>query len=287
MRLTRSAILTNDPDRYSPDAPVVYGWRGPAPSNNPWSLDYSEAGLTATWRDARSSLCCATRPAPASSPPTLNITPLAATSHLLANPLEVAWANQRTAISSMEAAGTGDGARADVVHDAFVEVTAARNRACQEFAWAIPTAEAIAAIARHGPVVELGAGTGYWAALLKEAGVDVVCYDALPPDSKVNPYHQDAPRYHPIAPGGPEQLAGHSDRTLILCWPPYDDPMAYNALVAYKGETVIYIGEGQGGCTGDDRFHHRLARLYEPSTHVTLPTWPGIHDSLTVYRRRP
>lgn len=32
------------------------------------------------------------------------------------------------------------------------------------------------------PVVEMGAGTGYWAALLQQRGVDVVALDRHPPE---------------------------------------------------------------------------------------------------------
>ena len=36
------------------------------------------------------------------------------------------------------------------------------------YAWAIPSDEAIHAIAELGPLLELGAGTGYWAWLLRQ-----------------------------------------------------------------------------------------------------------------------
>lgn len=31
-----------------------------------------------------------------------------------------------------------------------------------KYAGAVPTAEALATVARHGPVIEAGAGSGYW-----------------------------------------------------------------------------------------------------------------------------
>jgi hypothetical protein len=50
------------------------------------------------------------------------------------------------------------------------------------YSWAVPTDEAIAAIANASPfgVVEVGAGTGYWAMLLRHRGVDVLAYDRTP-----------------------------------------------------------------------------------------------------------
>ena len=41
-------------------------------------------------------------------------------------------------------------------------------------------------IAEHSPIVELGAGTGYWAAMLARRGADVIAYDIEPPTSKTN-----------------------------------------------------------------------------------------------------
>ena len=44
---------------------------------------------------------------------------------------------------------------------------------------------------------------------------------------------------------------GHRERTLVLCWPPYDDDAAsYAVLRAYRGDTLIYIGEPDEGATG-------------------------------------
>jgi hypothetical protein len=77
----------------------------------------------------------------------------------------------------------------------------------------------------------------------------------------------------------------HPDRTLMLCWPPYDTPMAAMALRRFKGDTVVYIGEGGGGATGDGDFHEMLER-WEEVELVALPQWPGIRDYLYVYSRK-
>src|SRR5262245_7904313 len=81
------------------------------------------------------------------------------------------------------------------------------------FSWAIPTDAALELLAKHAPLVECGAGTGYWLALLRARGVDAIGYDrgvrrpwtAIQRSDSVK-----AARRHP-------------ERTLLLCWPPYDD----------------------------------------------------------------
>lgn len=49
------------------------------------------------------------------------------------------------------------------------------------FSLSVPSEEALNALKKCGPICELGAGTGYWAALLRARGVDVVAYDIQPP----------------------------------------------------------------------------------------------------------
>lgn len=135
------------------------------------------------------------------------------------------------------------------------------------------------------PLVEIGAGTGYWSAMIAQAGGDVIAYDSTPPGPGNN-YHPDPnARYFDVQQGGTEKAALHPDRTLFLCWPPYGEIMAWEALVYYKGSTLVYVGEGQGGCTGNDAFHELLDAQWEERLSLYLPNWQGIRDTLTVYQR--
>jgi hypothetical protein len=160
----------------------------------------------------------------------------------------------------------------------------------QRYSFAIPTDRAIAALAKLSPLVEIGAGRGYWAYLLRQAGADIVAFDTYPrcyadsgwwqPDQGGGPWTE-------ISYGGPERAARYPERTLFLCWPPYGADMAVRALRAYRGQVVAYVGEGEGGCTGDAAFHARLEREWDMEKRIGLPQWSGIHDDLTIYRRKP
>ncbi len=163
-----------------------------------------------------------------------------------------------------------------------------------------PTVPALEWIATHCPrIVEIGAGNGYWAWMLTQYGCDVIAYDIAPTENDwVHGSH------YPVLEGGTEKAALHPDRALMLCWPPHSDPMAFDALSAYQGDTLIYIGESSGGCTGDENFFRRLGctltwvdedgeyRDVTPSSEWTLlqklniPQWEGIHDAVYVYQRR-
>uniref|UniRef100_A0AAV1UJU6 Uncharacterized protein n=1 Tax=Peronospora matthiolae TaxID=2874970 RepID=A0AAV1UJU6_9STRA len=50
-------------------------------------------------------------------------------------------------------------------------------RVAMRYSWAIPDERALQIIKHYGPIVEMGAGSGYWARLLQDRGVDVVAYD--------------------------------------------------------------------------------------------------------------
>jgi len=62
--------------------------------------------------------------------------------------------------------------------------------------------------------------------------------------------------------------------------------MAQRALARYGGARIVYIGEGEGGCTGDDDFHAALAKQWKLAASYEIPQWDGVHDDVCVYVRR-
>jgi hypothetical protein len=162
-----------------------------------------------------------------------------------------------------------------------------RRAQVRRYAFAVPTEPALVTIGRYAPIVELGAGTGYWAYLLRQRGVDIVAYDRFPPDRAENPNRLDPRLWTEVLDGDASVLRRHPDRGLLLCWPSWRDPFAATALDVYPGTTLIYIGEGAGGHTADARFFELLDRDWQAALSVELPHWPGTSDRLTVYARRP
>ncbi len=81
--------------------------------------------------------------------------------------------------------------------------------------------------------------------------MNIVCYDIDAHDQPQTRKAMTGTKLHHIFPtkvhiGGPECAKQHSDRTLFLCWPPTDDPMAYDSLMSYYGDRVVYVGEWAG-----------------------------------------
>jgi hypothetical protein len=146
----------------------------------------------------------------------------------------------------------------------------------RHFAWAVPTDEAIALIRKHAAgVVEIGAGSGYWTWLMRQAGITVVAFDLDPPPftwSEVHSGDERMVRYHP-------------DKTLLLCWPPWASSMASSALAAYGGERVVYVGEWMGG-NADPHFFALLVSRFECIDSLAIPQWYMRDDRLIVCRRR-
>lgn len=167
----------------------------------------------------------------------------------------------------------------------------ARDRLVAQFAWAIPNDAALALLAAHAPLIELGAGTGYWAALLRRHGVDILAFDARPPASARhgNDWHRNplavGTCWTEVRRGTPVILRGsaYADRTLFLCWPP-PGSMAVRALRAYAGSTLALIRCCEDE-SGDAAFYALLDRAWQCETTVAIPQWDGVQDTLTIWRR--
>lgn len=48
---------------------------------------------------------------------------------------------------------------------------------CKKYAWAIPDERALQILASFSPLIEIGAGRGYWARLLRDQGVNILAFD--------------------------------------------------------------------------------------------------------------
>ena len=179
----------------------------------------------------------------------------------------------------------------------YVREIGRRRRFMKRYSWAVPTPTAIGQVGdfvgdRH--LLEIGAGNGLWAHLLSAYGVSVTATDdyswaAPPPGVKTR-----VPSGFPVEPGrifpveqvdalaAVKKYADH--QALLLCWPPYDKPMAFRALTAFQGDGVVYVGDA--GCSADESFHDELKRHWQLHDVVQIPTWPGIHDAVYLYGRK-
>ena len=157
----------------------------------------------------------------------------------------------------------------------------------RRFAWAIPSPTDLswmAGLLAGRGVVEIGAGTGYWAWMLEQVGVKVAAYD-LHPLGEDNRYCTGGP-YVEIRHGGPEAATKHPDRALLLSWPPNRSEMASRSLAAFNGDLLFFAGESNPDVVADKAFYETLAAEWEPVSAAPrhVPWW-GVHCRLTAWTR--
>lgn len=168
------------------------------------------------------------------------------------------------------------------------KIGATRQSLATRYAWSIVSPGDIDWIVQQlngRAVVEIGAGTGYWAWQLEQAEVDVAAYDPHPP-AEDNSYCKEGP-YTTVLQDDATAVKHHQDRALLMVWPPYGGEHARHALSMYEGDLVLYAGEGPGGCTADDEFYELLdSEWVESAVAPKHVTWWGIHCRLTSYVRK-
>lgn len=167
----------------------------------------------------------------------------------------------------------------------------AREWVIDTMTFAIPSPNVLDMIAKYSPrgIVEIGAGTGYWTWCLRQMGVDVVAYDKYPPQilpkgmPQMGGNHWFESWWTDIERGVESSVKKHPDRTLLLVWP-YMDDMAVNAVTAYSGTTVIFVGEDHAACA-NDAFFDLIDKEWAKVEDLAIPQWPGMHDECWILRR--
>ena len=160
-----------------------------------------------------------------------------------------------------------------------------RDMFIEQFSFSVPTKAAITQIAAFvgGCMLDIGAGTGIWSKLISMHGVHVHAIDNCQWKGTVS---FEFGKWYPVERiTGIKAVRKYRSDALMLCWPPYATSMATGVLKAFTGSRLVYIGEGSGGCTGDEAFHRMLETEWKEVDTISIPQWPGIHDYVMLYRR--
>jgi hypothetical protein len=158
-----------------------------------------------------------------------------------------------------------------------------REMTIKRYGFSIPTVESVKLIVSYSPLVEVGAGSGYWAKLLKNAGADIVATDI----GKQSDYSKLWMGAQVEQMSADDAVLKWPERNVFVSWPSYDLPWAGEMAAKIRpGKVLVYIGESRGGCTADDGFFKLLEEGFDEVDSMGLPTWFGIHDSLSIYRRK-
>ncbi len=154
--------------------------------------------------------------------------------------------------------------------------------------WHIPTESLIESLKQYSPIVSVGCGLGYSETLALERGADIILTDLSPGSD--NRWCKVPNNIFPegiIRIGAKEAVKKFNDRNLFMAWPPYDTPMAYEAANALEiNRYLIYVGESEGGCNGDQEFFKLLQDNFEiVECEAYVPSWDGIYDNVYIYRK--
>ena len=170
-----------------------------------------------------------------------------------------------------------------------------RNLHVNVFGWCRFRKEDIAFILRAagtGPFVEMGAGSGWLAFLLRHAGAEVKAYDLQALDGATFvPGWRAWPWSASVQKGSAEQLEAKTSAasTLLLCWPDLGSLFANTCLEAFDlhgGRRVVYIGEGRGGETAESKFFDSLDRNWLLQESAALAHRGLERDFIYVYSRK-
>lgn len=166
-----------------------------------------------------------------------------------------------------------------------------------KFAWAIPDERALNILAHFSPLIEIGAGKGYWARLLQSRGIDIVAFDKEPisqgPGEKIKSWAE-------VNKGGPKLLSKpkYADHSLFLCYPDEGESMSIECLEHFTGSYIIHVGEllGAGGTisgapqapfgrTTSAEFTVALAESFHCLLKASIPRFPFSNDCISVWKR--
>jgi hypothetical protein len=174
----------------------------------------------------------------------------------------------------------------DWLLDAAGDADVAALMLAQRYAYVFPSESALAMLAELGPLIEIGAGTGYWARQLRAIGVDVVALDQAPVDGeRVNRYHPRSEPWSYVEQGDQTALPSHAHRGLFLCWPPLFSSLG-DCLTYYRGDTVAYIGDGGYRTATLDQLHEGFTKVAAVPVRALDPH-PNVRPQLTIWKRTP
>lgn len=157
----------------------------------------------------------------------------------------------------------------------------------KEFCWGIvPSSDDAKKIAEFSPLVEIGAGSGYWAYLISQHGATIHAYDKFIPKTAETKWARKL--WYDVKQGGPEVAREYTDPwTLLLIRPPSDEhaPMAKEILKNFKGKRFIYAGEVCGSNANKSFFDYLYGNFTQAYSRKLEST--GQFDNfLKVFTRR-
>lgn len=160
-----------------------------------------------------------------------------------------------------------------------------RGAFIRAWGYSVPCAEAVIALRKLRPLVEVGAGTGYWTAMLQSAGHDMIATD-LQAEGVLSHGFRIGAHCSIESLEGQEAVRLHPERDVFCSWPTQGSTWVLSAAQAIQpGRRLALIADGPGGVTGTPELFDFLTEKFEVTNRVILPQFKNAYDHLTVYLR--
>ena len=137
------------------------------------------------------------------------------------------------------------------------------NYFAKEWCCAVPEPEIIKKIAQFSPLIEVGAGSGFWANELTKMGAKIDAFDSG---------LDFAPKYFSV-------------NMIESLWPSDKLNWPFEIISSQPWKRIIYIGEKKGSRMANDAFFDYLKTHYEIKDIKQMPRFPMWEDSLYVFER--
>lgn len=160
-----------------------------------------------------------------------------------------------------------------------------------KYVWAVPTDEAIERMSEFSPIIEIGAGAGYWAWCARQFGVEIVAFDCevSPPGENLR-RALDELHFTEVLEGDENKICDYPNHTLFLVYPPSKvPPLGIRCLNLYKRRHLLYAGPPWRSheAAGDAWFHAELENKWRLLHRIALPSDNNADDALCVYESLP
>lgn len=164
------------------------------------------------------------------------------------------------------------------------EVYMIRQRFVEKIGWGLPEAQYMPEIAdrlkEFGEGLSIGCGEhAFVEKALAYYDVTIHCTDLEHGGGGV------------VQMGHNEAVEEYRERVgfVMFIWPMCYDPYAYESLCLAEEngkqfKAILYIGEGDGGCTACDKFHAKISTDYEIVKTWDAKNWEGIRDYVMLYK---
>lgn len=184
--------------------------------------------------------------------------------------------------------------RDDYLNDPMYREFRLREEVILKYGFALLDRRAIEAMRPYAPLLEIGAGSGYWTYELRKYGVDCIATDPMWGrygffHGKYQGKHRRWDHHYTNIETleAVDALRRYPNRNLLIVWPDYHQSWAAEALETFTGQVVIYMGEGYGNATADDRFHELLDERFGDQWYIKMPHFEHSYDRQLLICKKP